>query len=143
MWSFSFCKRDLPHEAIHQLMEPNKVENIICKDESIKNKRQKKKGHVRFAISSNKQVFPGEKDDEDESMAIKRIGDGEEKKTNITRVKVVMMKQDADRLLSKCKDGSILGFREVAEEIVQIPINRVCVVSNDVRAALNTIQEEA
>ncbi|KAI9173932.1 hypothetical protein LWI28_009069 [Acer negundo] len=67
----------------------------------------------------------------------------------IMRVKVVMTKQEAARLLSKCKEGGVLGFKDVEKEIVQIPMNRVSVVSpaacntNNTRgAALEGIPEE-
>ncbi|TKY71028.1 hypothetical protein E2542_SST07323 [Spatholobus suberectus] len=45
------------------------------------------------------------------------------------RVKVKMTKEEAARLLSKCKEGGILEFKDVARELVAIPLNRVSVVS--------------
>uniref|UniRef100_A0A803R6K5 DUF7890 domain-containing protein n=1 Tax=Cannabis sativa TaxID=3483 RepID=A0A803R6K5_CANSA len=49
----------------------------------------------------------------------------EEKK--VMRVKVTMTKQDAARLLSKCKEGGKLDFKDVAQELVKIPVDRVSV----------------
>ncbi|KAL3742929.1 hypothetical protein ACJRO7_018264 [Eucalyptus globulus] len=51
------------------------------------------------------------------------------KKGVVMRVKVKMTKQEAARLLSKCGDGGVLEFRDVARELVEIPISRVSVVS--------------
>ncbi|KAK3434218.1 hypothetical protein EUGRSUZ_D01742 [Eucalyptus grandis] len=45
------------------------------------------------------------------------------------RVKVKMTKQEAARLLGKCGDGGVLEFRDVARELVQLPMSRVTVVS--------------
>ncbi|MED6179539.1 hypothetical protein PIB30_001831 [Stylosanthes scabra] len=41
------------------------------------------------------------------------------------RVKVKMTKEQANRLLSKCKEGGVLDFKDVASELVSIPINRL------------------
>ncbi|KAL3742926.1 hypothetical protein ACJRO7_018261 [Eucalyptus globulus] len=53
--------------------------------------------------------------------------DGE--KGVVMRVKVKMTKQEAARLLGKCGDGGVLEFRDVARELVQLPMSRVTVVS--------------
>lgn len=39
-------------------------------------------------------------------------------------VKILMTKEEAVRLLSKCKDGGRLEFGDVAGELMQIPVNR-------------------
>ncbi|GFQ06311.1 hypothetical protein PHJA_002775100 [Phtheirospermum japonicum] len=41
------------------------------------------------------------------------------------QVKILMTKEEAARLLSKCKDGGVLEFKDVANELVQIPNNRI------------------
>ncbi|XP_027362228.1 uncharacterized protein LOC113869908 [Abrus precatorius] len=51
-----------------------------------------------------------------------------EKRTGI-RVKVKMTKKEAAKLLSKCKEGGVLQFKDVAPELVALPLNRVTVVS--------------
>ncbi|XP_059664605.1 uncharacterized protein LOC132310451 [Cornus florida] len=60
------------------------------------------------------------------------------------RVKILMTKEEAARLLLKCKDGGMLEFKDVAHELVQIPTSRVTVVfgsaSND--RVLKSIPEE-
>ncbi|KAF8033370.1 hypothetical protein BT93_D2088 [Corymbia citriodora subsp. variegata] len=53
--------------------------------------------------------------------------DGE--KRVVMRVKVKMTKREAARLLGKCGDGGVLEFRDVARELVQLPMSRVSVVS--------------
>lgn len=65
----------------------------------------------------------------------------------VIRVKVVMTKQEANRLLSRCKDGGVLEFKDVARELVQIPVNRVAVFNNppstcSASTLLHTIPEE-
>ena len=45
------------------------------------------------------------------------------------RVKLKMTKDEAARLLSKCKEGGVLEFKDVARELVALPLNRVSVVS--------------
>ncbi|KAG5563445.1 hypothetical protein RHGRI_006013 [Rhododendron griersonianum] len=40
------------------------------------------------------------------------------------KVKNLMTKEEAARLLSKCRDGGVLEFRDVARELVQIPASR-------------------
>ncbi|KAG4187489.1 hypothetical protein ERO13_A08G103450v2 [Gossypium hirsutum] len=50
--------------------------------------------------------------------------------TTVARVKLKMTKEEAARLLSKCKDGGILDFKDVARELVHLPPDRVIVVSS-------------
>ncbi|KAG8496818.1 hypothetical protein CXB51_008044 [Gossypium anomalum] len=50
------------------------------------------------------------------------------KRSNI-RVKVKMTREEAVRLLSKCKDGGVLEFKDVTRELVDLPGNRVNIVS--------------
>jgi len=49
-------------------------------------------------------------------------------KKNI-RVKLLMTKKEAQRLLSKCKEGGTLEFKDVLEELLILPPERVHVVS--------------
>ncbi|KAJ8768522.1 hypothetical protein K2173_022619 [Erythroxylum novogranatense] len=62
----------------------------------------------------------------------------------VTRVKVKMTKQEAARLMSKCKDGGVLGFKDVADELLQIPVHRITVMSPSTSdcGSLGTIPEE-
>ncbi|XP_039011003.1 uncharacterized protein LOC120139992 [Hibiscus syriacus] len=68
---------------------------------------------------------------------------GDEKNPKM-RVKVKMTKEEAARLLSKCKDGRIIEFKDVACELVKLPMNRVTVVSAfpATNSLLDSIPEE-
>ncbi|KAH7513741.1 hypothetical protein FEM48_Zijuj11G0013500 [Ziziphus jujuba var. spinosa] len=71
-------------------------------------------------------------------------GSGEEKGARI-RIKVKMTKEEAARVLSKCKNGGVLEFKDFAAELVQIPSNRVSVLpppSGDSGVVLKTVPEE-
>ncbi|XP_039048792.1 uncharacterized protein LOC120189641 [Hibiscus syriacus] len=59
------------------------------------------------------------------------------------KVKVKMTKQEAARLLSKCKDGGVLEFRDVAEAIANLPMDRVNVVNPDSLAEHSQLAESA
>lgn len=63
----------------------------------------------------------------------------------VIRIKVVMTKQEAARLLSKCQDGGVLGFKDVASELVELPTNRVRIIppsTSSTGSGLKTIPEE-
>nr|GMC97988.1 Nipped-B-like protein [Ipomoea batatas] len=51
------------------------------------------------------------------------------------KVKILMTKEEAARLLSRCTDGRVLAFKDVANELVDIPSSRVAVVSCGVLAS--------
>lgn len=73
------------------------------------------------------------------------IGKKEEGTRGVTRVKILMTKAEAERLLSKCKDGGSLEFRDVVREMINIPANRICVVDPETcrrDGLLKTIPEE-
>ncbi|CAA2967553.1 Hypothetical predicted protein [Olea europaea subsp. europaea] len=57
-------------------------------------------------------------------------GHVEKVKLSRTKVKILMTKEEAARLLSKFKDGGMLELKDVARELVQIPVNRVNFVSS-------------
>ncbi|KAI5595268.1 hypothetical protein POPTR_003G140200v4 [Populus trichocarpa] len=63
---------------------------------------------------------------------------------DVIRVKVRMTKQEAARLMAKCKEGGLLEFKDVAHELVQLPVNRVSVVSSNggYDGVLHSIPEE-
>ncbi|KAH8513252.1 hypothetical protein H0E87_006517 [Populus deltoides] len=47
---------------------------------------------------------------------------------DVIRVKVRMTKEEAARLMAKCKEGGLLEFKDVAHELVQLPVNRISTV---------------
>jgi hypothetical protein len=63
---------------------------------------------------------------------------------DVIRVKVRMTKQEAARLMAKCKEGGLLEFKDIAHELVQLPVNRVSVVSSNggYGGVLHSIPEE-
>ena len=62
----------------------------------------------------------------------------------VVRVKVRMTKQEASRLLAKCKEGGVLEFKDVAHELAQLPVDRVSVLSpvGGYGGVLHTIPED-
>lgn len=56
----------------------------------------------------------------------------EETEKKAVRITVKMTKQEANRMLSRCSDGGVLEFRDVACELMRIPAARVtsAVVAN-------------
>jgi len=92
---------------------------------------------VRFADSEHDAVL--EKDEKEELMKGRRscgsnyIDEllGERERMNVTRVKVKMTKEEAAKLLSKfkCKEGGVLPFKDVASELVALPMDRVTILS--------------
>ncbi|KAI3421458.1 uncharacterized protein J3R85_012279 [Psidium guajava] len=87
--------------------------SLVYRDELSKVKR--KTGH--------REIDPGT----EKGRFCKDQVDGE--KRVVMRVKVKMTRREATRLLGKCGDGGVLEFRDVARELVQIPMSRVSVVS--------------
>jgi hypothetical protein len=65
-------------------------------------------------------------------------------KKKVITVKLRMTKEEAARMLSKCKDGGFLDFKDVARELVNIPPNRVNLVSSEasIHPVLESIPEE-
>jgi len=100
----------------------------VYRDELINKKKpsgasNKVKKSVRFA-DSEASIFG-------EEMKEKKVVSGNESGgKEAIRVKVKMTKEEAARLLSKCKEGGVLEFKDVARELVALPINRVRVVSS-------------
>lgn len=64
----------------------------------------------------------------------------------VVRVKVKMTKEEANRLLSKCKEGGVLDFADVAHALGNIPTSHIAVsniLPNPSRATvLKTISED-
>ena len=60
-----------------------------------------------------------------EPLLFKRDEKEGDQKGGVIRVKVKMTKQEAARMLSKCKNGGVLEFKDVANELSKIPIHRV------------------
>ncbi|XP_061361027.1 uncharacterized protein LOC133304958 [Gastrolobium bilobum] len=107
-----------------------KVTKAVYRDELTKKQSPTKKTvkkSVRFADSEP--TILGEDRDSEKEFEKRNCAAGNEfgEKEGI-RVKVKMTKEEAARFLSKC-NGGVLEFKDVARELVSIPVNRVSVVS--------------
>lgn len=89
---------------------------------------------VRFQLEKNK-IFEPEKTvrfDLDQELETKEKPLGEKEglnmikgKDEVLRVKIKMTKQEAQRLLSKCKNDSVLDFEHVVDQIAHVPVHQV------------------
>jgi len=143
MWN-SFA---LDRISFHKLLvprKPNTYSKTIYRDELEKKVQRKKsaeksrKDHFAYLKVSS---IPKEEDGKDFVKGASCGSTTVEKKERI-RVKVRMTKQEAARMLSKCKDGGVLEFKDVALELVQIPTNQICVMSTNTAPVLESIPEE-
>ncbi|KAG5014565.1 hypothetical protein JHK82_020248 [Glycine max] len=107
-------------------VEPLEVTKPVYRDELTKKQPPRKtvKKTVRFAESEP--TILGE--DSEKEFEKTRWGSGNEvgEKEGM-RVRIKLTKEEAARLLSKCNNGGILQFKDVAHELVLIPVNRVSV----------------
>ncbi|XP_059442039.1 uncharacterized protein LOC132174394 [Corylus avellana] len=135
MWkSFvNSCNRHSSDE-VEQPRKPALNAKPIYRDELEKKASKKKVAEKKSDCSAYSKPTEDGKDFEKKSVA----------KKEVITVKVRMTKQEAARMLSKCKDGGLLDFKDVARELVHIPPNRVNVVSTKARIgqALESIPEE-
>ncbi|KAJ6393540.1 hypothetical protein OIU77_022890 [Salix suchowensis] len=107
---------------------------LIYRDELSK-KMPSKKGYDCLASNNEKKSL--EKRGFAASSAVEEKG--------AIRIKVLMTKEEASRLLSKCREGGVLEFKDVAHELAQIPVNRVSVISSagGYGGVLHSIPEES
>ncbi|KAL2527721.1 Uncharacterized protein Adt_12775 [Abeliophyllum distichum] len=122
----------LSHTQFHKNSEPKKpeLEHYVYRDElNKKPSTLKLRRKVHFEIES-KPLLEREKSEKNYDTRNKSTSHGhvEKEKLSETKVKILMTKEEAARLLSKCKDGGVLEFKDVARELVQIPVNRINVV---------------
>ncbi|KAM7494346.1 hypothetical protein LguiB_028955 [Lonicera macranthoides] len=110
----------------------NKVSNYIYRDELSKKKTK---------LQSTTTKLKGEMEEvsllqREEYSEKKFIFD--KKDHQRLQVKILMTKQEAARLLSKCKNGGVLEFNDLARELARIPVDRVSLGNS----ALVSIPEE-
>lgn len=126
--------------SLNEIVQLKAKNNIVYRDDLRKKPSPKKlKKAKHFEASSE----PLRKKEQGKHFGGQSCGPKEDK--GIIRIKVVMTKQEAARMLSKCRDGGVLGFRDVATEIVELPTNRVSVVppsTGNGHTVLRTIPEE-
>ncbi|KAL2527719.1 Uncharacterized protein Adt_12773 [Abeliophyllum distichum] len=110
-----------------QLHKKPELEHYIYRDELNKKPTTLKvRKKVHFEIESKPVLERGKNyESRNKSTSCEHI---EKEKLSGTKLKILMTKEEAARLLSKCKDGGVLELKDVAWELVQIPVNRVNVV---------------
>ncbi|KAK7358522.1 hypothetical protein VNO77_00454 [Canavalia gladiata] len=111
-------------------VEPLEITKAVYRDELTKKQSPTRavKKTVRFA--DTKPTILGENSEKDFEKTRCDTGNelGENKEG--IRVKIKLTKEEAARLLSKCNGGGVLEFKDVARELVLIPVNRVSIVSD-------------
>ncbi|EXB54049.1 hypothetical protein L484_001387 [Morus notabilis] len=136
----TFYNRISPDEKALEHRKSN-AKSIIYRDELSKTKQAKRKPKKGDSLEFSEPLIEKE-------SGVKTVSSrAEEERSGVIRVKVTMTKEEANRLLSRCKDGGVLKFKDVARELVQIPVNRVQVfnlpsTSCSGNTVLKTIPEE-
>nr|XP_009614572.1 uncharacterized protein LOC104107460 [Nicotiana tomentosiformis] len=96
----------------------------VCRDELNIKKKPKIKKQVKFDLEPKYQhpeqeEISHEEQKKNNTVAVDNANNG------IIKVKILMKKEDAERLLLKCKEGGVLEFMDVAQELVQVPSTSV------------------
>ncbi|XP_022863074.1 uncharacterized protein LOC111383222 [Olea europaea var. sylvestris] len=107
------------------------VPHYIYRDELSKKPstlKMRKKVHFQIEQKPLLEREESEKNHESRNNST-RCGHVEKEKLSGTKVKILMTKEEAARLLSKFRDGRVLEFKDVARDLMQIPVNRVNFVS--------------
>ncbi|XP_031101879.1 uncharacterized protein LOC116005782 [Ipomoea triloba] len=60
----------------------------------------------------------------------------------VVRVKVLMRREEANRLLSRCGEGGALTFMDVADELKHIPLNHITVISSSPPSSLSVCDDK-
>jgi leucyl aminopeptidase len=120
-------------DELEKKASKKKVEKKSCVSSTVDKKEFEKKSYG-VSSSADKKEF------EKKSYGVSSSAD----KKKVITVKLRMTKEEAARMLSKCKDGGFLDFKDVARELVNIPPNRVNLVSSEasIRPVLESIPEE-
>nr|XP_009619085.1 uncharacterized protein LOC104111156 [Nicotiana tomentosiformis] len=100
----------------------------VCRDELNIKKKPKIKKQVKFDLEPKYQhpeqeEISHEEQKKNNTVAVDNANNG-------VKVKILMKKEDAERLLLKCKEGGVLEFKDVAQELVQVPSTSVRVLSS-------------
>jgi hypothetical protein len=133
MWKSFVNRRSC--DGVEEPRKPALNAKPIYRDE-LEKKASKKKVEKKSCVSST----VDKKEFEKKSYGVSRSAD----KKKVITVKLRMTKEEAARMLSKCKDGGFLDFKDVARELVNIPPNRVNLVSSEasIRPVLESFPEE-
>ncbi|KAK4365490.1 hypothetical protein RND71_016848 [Anisodus tanguticus] len=157
--------KEIGFGKINNSKKTNKVESssssstiYVCRDELDK-KKPKIKKQVKFDLEPKCQpqeeastLLELNKKSGTSLEKYKVGGGGGDDRANSGRIKVkiLMRKEDAAKLLSKCKEGGVLEFMDVAQELVQVPSSSIRFLSspnhNTLKShdcSLKTIPEES
>ncbi|KAF7828141.1 uncharacterized protein G2W53_019305 [Senna tora] len=120
---FSCLQRKVSEIKAGVVVDNIEETQVVYRDELITKRRQARgaKKSVRFAEAEA--TVMGDSDDEKSEIKKRISSEGEG-----IRVKVKMTKEEAARLLGKCKEGGVLEFKDVARELLNIPVDRVSVM---------------
>lgn len=118
---------------VKALVEEAEASRVVYRDELTKkqgagpcsNIKGRVKKSVRFADSEARVLGETDQKEKIEKKGENNTSNGEREGM---RVKVKMTKEEAARLLSRCKQGGLLEFKDLARELVSIPLNRVTIV---------------
>ncbi|OIT27984.1 hypothetical protein A4A49_55289 [Nicotiana attenuata] len=92
----------------------------IYRDKLDIKKKPKIKKQVKFDLEPKYQ-YPTEEESNEEQKKKNTSSSFDDHANNGVKVKILMKKKDATRLLLKCREGGVLEFMDVAQELVQIP----------------------
>ncbi|OIT19826.1 hypothetical protein A4A49_53027 [Nicotiana attenuata] len=98
--------------------------NVIYSDELDIKKKPKIKKQVKFDLKP-KYHYPTEEETNEEQKKKNTSTSFDDHANNGVKVKILMKKKDAERLLLKCREGGVLEFMDVAQELVHIPSTSV------------------
>ncbi|XP_021816641.1 uncharacterized protein LOC110758966 [Prunus avium] len=135
-------------DAMLELEKPN-VKIFIYRDDLSKkpfSKQQKMNGST--CLESSEPLIKRELEDGKLCGGGSSYGSAAEEKGEGIRVKIKMTRQEAAQMLSKCKNGGVLEFKDVTLALAHIPTGRVSVEPSPATccgagpAVLKTIPEE-
>ncbi|KAG2244331.1 hypothetical protein Bca52824_093831 [Brassica carinata] len=99
-----------------------------------KKEGQKPRKVVRFQLENNKIIEPKkpvrfhldqELEPEEKPMEEKQGLNIVKGKEEVVRIKIKMTKREAQRLLGKCKNDSVLDFEHVVDQIAHVPVHQL------------------
>ncbi|MCD7459464.1 hypothetical protein HAX54_040936 [Datura stramonium] len=113
--------------------------SYVCRDELDK-KKSKIKKQVKFDlqpkyISQEEEISHEEDKKKNTSTSLEKSVDDNNAICNGVKVKILMRKEDAARLLLKCSEGGVLEFMDVAHELVSS--SNVRVLSSPIHSSSN------
>nr|GMD07490.1 hypothetical protein CR513_19086 [Ipomoea batatas] len=115
-----------PHKSRKPKIVPHQISSCVFRDELDKKPPpphcRKAKKQVKFDLKPSE--YGSDRGGEREKNGGGGGGGG------VVRVKVLMRREEANRLLSRCGEGGALTFMDVAEELKHIPPNHITVISS-------------